>query len=303
MPDTSMSGIRLKYKIEWLAVRFAFWFFRILGRKNASAFGKWLAQKIGPLLSAQKTASQNISLALPDIGEQERRQVLRKMWGNLGRNIGELPHTGQLDFDSPDIELVGADNLQSYISSGKSAFFLTAHYGPWELVISALSKYCKMPVSVIYRAANNPLVDEFFQAQRYSKDVHFIPKGKKGARGILKALKNKEAVALLNDQKQNTGIPIPFFGREAMTAPSIAELACKLNLPIYPVKAERLENGKMRVTVSEPIFGPSTGDRNKDVVQLLTTINEIYEDWIRERPDHWFWVHNRWPALTIDSQR
>lgn len=295
MPDNTISDVRLRYKIEWVFVRIAFWIFRILGRKTASSLGKWLAQKIGPLLSVQKTAEQNLIRALPNMEENERQIVLKKMWENLGRNVGELPHAGDLDFSSPDVELVGAEYLHSYINSGNSAFFLTAHYGPWELIISAVSNYCKMPVSVIYRAANNPLVDAFFQKQRFSKDVHFIPKGKAGARGILKALKNKEAVALLNDQKQNTGLSVPFFGRNAMTAPAIAELACKYDLPIYPVRAERLGCGKIRVTVSEPVYAPSTGDRKSDVIRLLTTINEIYETWITERPDHWFWVHNRWP--------
>lgn len=299
MPDTPVS---LRYKIEWLAVRAAFWGFKKLGRKNASAFGGWLGQKIGPLLSVQKIARDNLHQAFTDLDDHQCRTILNNMWENLGRNVGELPHTRQLNFESPDIELVGAEYLQNYIKSEKSAFFLTAHYGPWELIISAVSAYCKVPVSVIYRAANNPLVDSFFQEQRFSKDVNFIPKGKAGARGILKALKNKEAVALLNDQKQNTGLSIPFFGRDAMTAPSIAELACKFDLPIYPVRAERLENGKMRVIVSEPIFAPKTDDRSVDVVSLLTVINEIYEDWIRERPDHWFWVHNRWPARTSTKQ-
>ncbi|MCG8494051.1 MAG: hypothetical protein MI743_20745, partial [Sneathiellales bacterium] len=58
---------------------------------------------------------------------------------------------------------------------------------------------------------------------------------------------------------------------------------------------ERLENGTMRVTIQEPIFPPSTGDRQADVMTLLTTVNRLYEDWIREKPGHWFWVHNRWP--------
>lgn len=295
MPDSSVSDVRFRYKIEWIFVRIAFWLFRVLGRKTASSLGMWIAQKVGPLLSAQKTAEQNLRHALPDMSDRERTIILNKMWGNLGRNIGELPHTARLDFNSQDVELVGAEHLHSYMNSGKSAFFLTAHYGPWELIITAVSKYCNKPVSVIYRAANNPLVDEFFQKQRFNKDVNFIPKGKAGARGILKALKNKEAVALLNDQKQNTGLAVPFFGRNAMTAPAIAELACKFDLPIYPVRAERLDGGRMRVTVSEPVYGPSTGDRKEDVVRLLTTINEIYEAWITERPDHWFWVHNRWP--------
>jgi len=301
MPEAKKTEITLRYKLEWLAVRFAFWFFRKLGRKRASNFGAWLAQKIGPLLSVQKVADDNIRLALPEISASERQHVLRNMWSNLGRNVGELPHTKDLNFNSPDVELVGAEYLDDYVASSEAAFFLTAHYGPWELIIGAVGKYCKSPVSVIYRAANNPLVEQFFQAERFDDDCRFIPKGTKGARGILTALKKREAIALLNDQKQNTGIPVPFFGRDAMTAPSIAELAVRTKLPIYPVRAERLDSGKMRVTVSAPIFSENSGEKDKDVMQLLKSINGIYENWITERPDHWFWVHNRWPKRSVSD--
>jgi lauroyl/myristoyl acyltransferase len=24
-------------------------------------------------------------------------------------------------------------------------------------------------------------------------------------------------------------------------------------------------------------------------------VNKVLEAWSRERPDHWFWLHRRWP--------
>jgi KDO2-lipid IV(A) lauroyltransferase len=24
-------------------------------------------------------------------------------------------------------------------------------------------------------------------------------------------------------------------------------------------------------------------------------VNQVLERWIREKPDHWFWLHRRWP--------
>ncbi|MEH6544867.1 MAG: hypothetical protein V7701_00455 [Sneathiella sp.] len=80
-----------------------------------------------------------------------------------------------------------------------------------------------------------------------------------------------------------------------MTAPAIAEIARKMEIPIYPMKVERLENGHFRATVSPALELPKTDDRDADIYETLKKINEVYEDWITERPDHWFWVHNRWP--------
>ncbi|GLQ07716.1 lysophospholipid acyltransferase family protein [Sneathiella chinensis] len=285
--------VSLRYRLEWLLVRFAFWLFRALGRRRSSALGGWLARKVGPRLSAHKTAERNMARALPEIDAAERAVLLDRMWDNLGRNIGELPFIGQLDFASPDVELVGANYLDEYARSGKAAFFVSAHFGPWEMCPS-VGKHCQVPITIVYRAANNPLVDRFFQDQRHDPYSTFVPKGKTGALAIMRAVQKKGAIALLNDQKLNQGLPIPFFGRDVMTAPAIGELACRYSLPIYPVKAERLPEGRFRVTVSAPLDLPDTGDRQQDVIETLTRINEMYEDWIREKPDHWFWVHNRW---------
>ncbi|MEP3244758.1 MAG: lysophospholipid acyltransferase family protein [Sneathiella sp.] len=294
MPEESNAPASLKYRIELCVVKFAFWFFKRLGRRRAARFGSWLARKVGPRLSVQKVADRNMQRSLPELSETDRRQALERMWDNLGRNIAELPFNADLDFNADDVELVGRDILDNEFGNGKPAFFLTGHYGPWEL-IAHVGDYLNCPTTIVYRAANNPLVDQYFQRERSSKGYSFVPKGVRGARGILKAIKKGEIITLLNDQKQNTGLPIPFFGRDAMTAPNIAELACKYELPIYPIRAERLENGKIRVTVSEAITPPSTGDRKQDIFDLLVRINEVYEEWIRARPDHWFWVHNRWP--------
>lgn len=294
MPEGMGASKKLRYRLEWLVVRFAFWLFHLIGRKRASGFGSWLARKIGPQMKVHELARNNMKRAIPELSAQQIDTHLIEMWDNLGRNAAEFPFAGQLDASTPDVELIGTEILDQIARNGKSVFFLIAHYGPWELSI-VVAKYLKGHTHVVYRAANNPLVDEFFQSARLQEGYSFIPKGRSGAKAILKAIKSNEAVAMLNDQKQNSGLPIPFFGRDAMTAQPLAELSCKYEIPIYPVKPERLENGDLRLTVQNPIFPPSTGDRKADVVSLLTTINELYESWIREKPGHWFWVHNRWP--------
>lgn len=289
-----MNKPSLKYRLEWIAVRFVFGVFRSLGLERASRFGGWLSRKIGPRLSVHKLARENMTRALPALGADKIEKTLLHMWDNLGRNVGELPYNKSMMDDPARVELVGSEHLDAYLASGKAAFFVTAHYGPWELV-AIVGRYAKPKATGIYRAANNPLVETFFQELRADPDYRFHPKGKEGARAILKGVRQGGAIVLLNDQKLNAGVPVPFFGREAMTAPAVAEIACKMDIPIYPMRTERLETGKLRLTIYPALETPKTGDRPADVYALLKAINETYERWITERPDHWFWVHNRWP--------
>jgi KDO2-lipid IV(A) lauroyltransferase len=44
-----------------------------------------------------------------------------------------------------------------------------------------------------------------------------------------------------------------------------------------------------------PLTVPRSGERNADVLALMTEVNSTLESWIRERPEQWFWLHRRWP--------
>jgi Kdo2-lipid IVA lauroyltransferase/acyltransferase len=289
-----MEKVSLRYKLEYAALRSVFWIFERLGQKRASAFGGWLARKIGTRLSVNRLASKNLKQAMPYLSDSQVQDVLVKMWDNLGRNIAEIPYLQSL-LEAPDaVELVGSEYMDAQIDSGKSAFFVTAHFGPWELV-QVVGKYIKNQSVVLYRAANNPLVEAYFQSMRLDLDNQFFSKGREGAKAMLKAVRDGRAIGLLNDQKLNGGVAVPFFGRDAMTAPAVAEIARKMDVPIYPMKVERLEGGKFRATVYPALNLKKTDDRDADVYETLKSINEVYEEWITERPDHWFWVHNRWP--------
>src|SRR5437868_1155842 len=102
-------------------------------------------------------------------------------------------------------------------------------------------------------------------------------------------------VSLLADQKLNEGIAVPFFGRPAMTAPALALLALRFGCAILPARVERLRGARFRLTLYPPLDMPRSGDRDGDVMTIMTAVNSTLEAWISERPEQWFWVHSRWP--------
>ena len=122
-----------------------------------------------------------------------------------------------------------------------------------------------------------------------------IPTGPKGARQILKSLKEGRHIGILVDQKMNDGIPVPFFGRDAMTAPALAELALRFNCPVVPTRAERIKGPHFRIIIEPPLHFTPSGDRKADVFTMMKMVNEKIEHWIRETPEQWFWLHSRWP--------
>jgi KDO2-lipid IV(A) lauroyltransferase len=113
--------------------------------------------------------------------------------------------------------------------------------------------------------------------------------------GLMRALKDGWAVAIMNDQKYNEGVAAPFFGRLVMTADGPTRLARKFRCPLVPVSIERLPGVRFRITVLDPIPYDEDPDEEAAVARTVATINAHVERWLRAAPEQWFWVHRRWP--------
>lgn len=281
-----------EYVAAWGA-RLALALFAALPLDSASALGGWIARKIGPRLGAHKIAARNIARALPELTAAQQAAALIGMWDNLGRVVAEYAHLASIR-DAGRIEVVGAEHVVAIRDSGRPAIFYSAHYGNWELM-SLVGAQNHLPLVQVYRAANNPLTEEILQELRKPVGGRHVPKGMQAARELLKALKQNECLAMLVDQKLSNGVAVPFFGRDAMTAPAIADLALRRACPVVLIYAERLGGAHFRITVEPPVMLQETGNREQDTYDALLLINHKIEGLIRKRPDHWFWVHRRWP--------
>src|SRR5207248_7600099 len=146
-----------------------------------------------------------------------------------------------------------------------------------------------LDIAQIYRAPNNPLIDRIVARLRGGKS-ELIPKGAIASRRAVAALRRGGHVSLLADQKLNEGIAVPFFGRPAMTAPALALLALHFDCAVLPARVERLKGARFRLTIYPPLDTPRSGDRDADVLAMMTAVNATLEGWIRERAEQWFWV-------------
>ena len=284
------------HRIEAVGAGLMFGLFRLLPLDAASAVGGWLGRLVGPPLGVTKRAQINLQRALPHLGAVEARRVMRGMWDNLGRVIAEYPHLDAFKVYDRDgrIEVVGGDIVDPLLAAGKPIIFISAHYGNWEIGTMAATQR-GLDVAEVYRAANNPWVDRLIASYRGSIGSELIPKGVVAARRSLAAIRDGRHLAILVDQKMNDGIAVPFFGRDAMTAPAVAQLALRFDCAIIPARVERRAGARFRIVISPPIPVTRTGDRHADLLATMTAVNAEIESWIRARPEMWLWLHRRWP--------
>ncbi|WP_341363288.1 lauroyl acyltransferase [Thalassospira sp. SN3W] len=284
----------VSHPLQGLGAYLLFGFFKVMPIDLASAIGGRLLRAIGPKLGQSKKARNNLVKAFPEKSAEEIETIITDMWENLGRSAAEIPHLPTLDCGSPRLEIVGLENGMATREDNKPGLFFTGHMGNWE-VSTKIGDALDMEMMTIYRAPDNPWVDKLFKSVRKGFRGELVPKGAKGARKFAAFLKKGGHAALLVDQKLNNGIAVPFFGRDAMTAPALAQFALKYDCPVIPVRVERLSDANFRMTFYPALTIIPTEDREADVLRIMTEVNAIMEGWIRERPAQWLWLHKRWP--------
>ena len=272
---------------------------RRLSPVACSNLGGRIARLLGPFLPASRVADRNLADALPELDTQARRRVIARVWDNLGRTVFEMPHLASFErtADGPGFEVRGEQHLAGLGDRGAPALFFSGHLGNWEMVLP-IAAALGITVAGFYRAASNPEVNRAIQAMRLDglgTGVSMFAKGAAGARAALTHLGRGGALGLLVDQKMNDGIAVPFFGRPAMTAPALAQLALRFDAPIMPVRVVRIGPCRFRMVCEAPLVVPRTGDRTADILAISSAVNARLERWIREDPSAWLWLHQRWP--------
>lgn len=284
---------KIRYFIEALLLLIITVFFKILPLDIASAIGGFIGRTIGPILGASKKAKHNITLAFPQKTEQEKNNIIKGMWDNLGRVIAEYPHLQKIAQER--IEFNGADIVQKLAQNNPSAIIFGAHLGNWEIA-SLKARDMGLNFQFIYRAPNNPWSDAILKKCR-SPDgtMEGFPKSQKSMRQIMLSLSKGTHIGILIDQKYNEGSLVPFFGHNAKTSDAFITMGKKFSIPIHPIRVERLKGAYFKVTLL-PEF-KTTNDAHQEINthDLLIQAHHMLESWITERPEQWLWLHRRWP--------
>lgn len=242
----------------------------------------------------RRVAEQNLALAFPDRGVEERAAILDAHYHELGRVLVEYARLSDLVHAPPGevVERVeGMEHLEAVRAGGRGALLLTGHFGNFELLGAWLGRM--HPVDFVVQPMSNPGVDEMLARERERAGVGQIPIGG-GVRGVLQSLAANRWVALVADQDaRRHGVFVPFFGRPASTPVGPARIALRTGAPIVMGFAERLIDGRHRLRVLPPLV--ASDPTAPDAVRALTALHTAeLERQVRARPEMWFWLHRRW---------
>lgn len=285
----------VSYPLQLVALVPVCLFFRLLPLPVASAVGGFLGRLIGPKVKESWAARYNLMRAFPKKTPEEIDKIVVEMWDNIGRTFLEYPHLRNIVTKKQYLtEIVNVDRAWALKNDGKAGILFSGHFGNWE-TSSVLGNIIDLPLHRVYRYANNPFTEWLFRYYRAKTDGELIPKTLTSMRIMVEKIRKKEHLALIIDQKMNKGTAAPLFGRDAMTTPALAHLALKFDIPVLPVRIQRLKGAHYRLTCEEFLKFEKTGDKEADIYAALCQMNATFERWIKDDPAQWLWVHKRWP--------
>ncbi len=234
---------------------------------------------------------------------QSPEEVIRENFRNLGRSFIEIIkiYYGRGRGILEKTVIKGMEHFEKARAKGKGVFLITGHCGNWEL-LAILASYKVAPLSVVVRPLNNPYLNRFLVKARSRFGNRIIEK--KGAlRAILGTLKDGGFVGILMDQAvfPDEGYVVEFLGRGAWTTKMPALLARKTGAPAVAAFIRRTESGH-EIRVYPEIVLSSNRDQEEAVKEDTKKFSGFIEDYIRENPSQWLWMHRRWKRVPSETR-
>ena len=248
---------------------------------------------------SRTTALRNLRLVYGDsLTEKQRRELTLKVFEHFGRVTLDFYRSamrGDDDIMQLVTEVEGWENTEKVFAQGKGIVGVTGHLGNFEIFARYAAKR-GVPLTVVARDPDDPIFGALVKKIRQSGGYEVVSKGGASVRKLFVALKKGEALAILPDQ--NSGdLFVPFLGVPAGTVSGPATLSLKTGCPIMACYCVMKPDTTYKIVIHEPLW-PQDGESE---ASLMARVNLALEPGIRQYPEQYLWLHNRWRAAFDDK--
>ena len=187
-------------------------------------------------------------------------------------------------------DIIGRDVLDKAIEKKRGVIFLSAHFGPWEMMGVWLARN-KYPITGVALKQKNRGANKFFQTQRELSGANHIFR-KESFEKMYDILKKGEILVLISDQDaRRKGVFVDFLGTDASTPKGAAIFHQQTNAPM--VVGTCIQTGFQKYQIEFLPVKPKTNNM-KNITQAYTS---IFASYIYNYPEQYFWFHRRWKTF------
>ena len=293
--------------LEYCFVRCALCFLRILPVRVAYFLGEKIGWICWMLMSGRRTTvKENLRIVQRWIDQQEQPSILpeiangktidtatKEVFCRSSANLLSSFSFAALSFEKrhPLVEFENLEVLKDAVDRGHGVVLLMAHMGPWEIVSSFAGHFThnevKAPLGAIYRTLNNDYMEKWYRSQRERQGMQLF-KRKAGLLEVFKFMKSGGILALLADQRVNTGENVEFFGEPALTTPLVGVLAKRAKASVVSLTLKYDRSCKLKAGFRLVDF--EKANSREDFAKLT---NQELEKVLTSDTTSGFWFHKR----------
>lgn len=287
----------LKNKTEYFLFKLFVFLFNIVGLKRARHAAKLLALLFFYIIPIRKkTVIHNLEIAFPEYSSDRIREIAFNSYYSFSVTLIEILCLPKVDIESvkkmadcPNIGLI-----REKYNEQKGVILLTAHFGNWEVVASSVAAQLNIPMSVVVKQQRNELVSNWLNSMRETFGNKVIPLGI-SIRDVYKELKNKNLIGIVGDQRgPREGMRVKFFKKDTAMYTGPAALALKTGAPVISAVIVRNRDFSYTVHLEEIPVIDLKGSEEEKVLEITQRYMTILERYVKEYPEQWMWMHNRW---------
>lgn len=266
-----------------------------------AGFAGGLLRRIGPWLPEHRIGRANLKAAFPEKPDAEIEAILRGVWDNIGRVGAEYAHLDRLwdlDLANPgqgriEVSREVIERGLALRDAGRPVLFFAAHLGNWEMPAVGAAAY-GADTTILYRAPNIGNVADAVAGIRAVNMGTMVPASMDAPLKLAAALDRDGHVGMLVDQHFGRGVDVTFFGRRCKANPLLARLARHYDCPIHGVRTVRLPGHRFRMDITPAVAPVRDAEGRIDVAGTMQAVTDVVEEWVREHPEQWLWLHRRW---------
>jgi KDO2-lipid IV(A) lauroyltransferase len=279
-----------RYWVVWLSVgllRLGV----LLSYRLQLAIGRAIGRSLLRSLKRRRfIADLNLRACLPELDPAARARLLRAHFESLGIALFEIAWCwwGDAKRLRAMVEVEGLEHLEAARAAGRGAIMLSSHFTTLEIGGRLLGLFT--PMRPMYKPSHNPVVQHLMCSHRSKHFDVVIPAD--DVRLMLRSLKDNVPIWYAPDQgfRGKGAVFAPFFGHPAPTNPATSRIARASGAPVLPFMVFRKPDGAgYRLRILPPLEAFPGESLEADCAR----INALVEAQVREAPEQYLWVHNR----------
>ncbi len=179
--------------------------------------------------------------------------------------------------------------IDQAMDHGRGVLAVSAHYGSWEIGAAVLAGM-GYPFNAVVLQEKCKKTNRLFEDRRSRRGIKPIALGR-AARGVIKALRKKEFVAILADRDYSRNqYQMPFFGVPSSLPRGPATICVKTGAAMLPAFLVRQEDDNYLLRFMKPIAPNS----ESTVESIQLSICRILEKEISRDPTQWYMFREFW---------